>query len=49
LRLKVKPQPGGGTPFMESLAFYFPAADSERALLNLQWGETIVQVALAVK
>ena len=49
LRLKVKPQPGGGAPFMESLAFYFPAADAERALLNLQWGQTIVQVPLAVK
>jgi len=31
LRLKVKPQAG---PFLESLAFYFPAADAERALLN---------------
>ena len=47
LRLKLKPQPGG--PFMESLAFYFPAADAERALLNLHWGETIVQLPLAVK
>jgi hypothetical protein len=50
LRLKVKPQPGGGGgPFMESLAFYFPAADANRALLNLHWGETIVQVSLTVK
>ncbi len=48
LRLTVKPQAGGG-PFMESLAFYFPAADRDRALLNLHWGETIVQVPLAVK
>jgi hypothetical protein len=47
LRLKVKPQPEGN-PFMESLAFYFPAADRDRALLNLHWGETIVQVPLAV-
>ena len=47
VRLTVKPQPGG--PFMESLAFYFPAADADRALLNLHWGETIVQVPLAVK
>ncbi|HXL34930.1 MAG TPA: DUF2911 domain-containing protein [Gemmatimonadales bacterium] len=46
LRLKVKPQAGGG-PFMESLAFYFPAADRDRALLNLHWGETIVQVVLS--
>ncbi len=49
LRLKVKPQPGGGALFMESLAFYFPAADADRALLNLHWGETIVQVSVAVK
>ena len=46
LRLKLKPQAG---PFMESLAFYFPAAEGDRALLNLHWGETIVQVSLAVK
>jgi len=46
LRLKVKPQAGGG-PFMESLAFYFPAADRDRALLNLHWGDTIVQVVLS--
>ena len=46
LRLKVKPQAG---PFIESLAFYFPAADAERALLNLHWGETIVQLSLTVK
>jgi len=38
-----------GGLFLESLAFYFPAADAERALLNLRWGETIVQVPLAVK
>ena len=46
MRLKVKP---GGGAFMESLAFYFPTADADRALLNLHWGETIVQVPLAVK
>ena len=44
LRITVKPQAG---PFMEALAFYFPAADAERALLNLHWGETVVQVPLA--
>ncbi|PYO41307.1 MAG: hypothetical protein DMD33_14620 [Gemmatimonadetes bacterium] len=43
LRLKVKPQAG---PFMETLAFYFPSANADRALLNLQWGETIVQVQI---
>ena len=45
LRITVQPQAG---PFMEALAFYFPAADAERALLNLHWGETVVQVPLAV-
>ena len=45
LRITVNPQAG---PFMEALAFYFPAADAERALLNLHWGETVVQVTLAV-
>jgi hypothetical protein len=44
LRITVKPQAG---PFMDALAFYFPAADAERALLNLHWGETVVQVTLA--
>jgi len=44
LRVAVKPQAG---PFMEALAFYFPAADADRALLNLHWGETVVQVPLA--
>jgi len=44
LRITVKPQAG---PFMEALVFYFPAADAERALLNLHWGETVVQVTLA--
>lgn len=43
LRLTVKPQSG---PFMETLAFYFPSANADRALLNLQWGETIVQVPI---
>jgi hypothetical protein len=46
LRLKVKPQAG---PFLEALAFYFPAVTADRALLNLHWGETIVQVSLALK
>src|SRR5437764_416635 len=46
LRVTLKPQAG---PFMEALAFYFPAADADRALLNLHWGETVVQVPLAVR
>ena len=44
LRVTVKPQAG---QFMEALAFYFPAADADRAVLNLHWGETVVPVPLA--
>ncbi len=36
-------------PFLETLAFYFPAADAERALLNLHWGETIVQIPITAR
>jgi hypothetical protein len=43
LRVKIKPQTGA---YLETLAFYFPSADAQRALLNLHWGETIVQVPL---
>lgn len=43
LRIRVKPQTG---PFVESLAFSFPSANADRALLDLQWGETIVQVPI---
>ena len=43
LRLTVKPQSG---PYFETLAFYFPAADANRALLTLHWGETLVQVPI---
>jgi hypothetical protein len=44
LRVTLKPQAG---PFMEALAFYFPAADADQALLYLHWGETVVPVPLA--
>jgi hypothetical protein len=46
LRVKLRPQAG---PFLETLAFYFPAVTAERALLNLHWGETIVQMAIAAQ
>jgi hypothetical protein len=46
LRVTLKPQAG---PFMEALAFYFPAADADQALLDLHWGETVVQIPLAVR
>ncbi len=40
-----QPQPQAAPDF-ETLAFYFPAADAQRALLNLHWGETLVQVPI---
>ncbi|HYK82318.1 MAG TPA: DUF2911 domain-containing protein [Gemmatimonadales bacterium] len=46
LRIKLKPSRG---PFMETLAFYFPTVEPDRALLNLHWGETIVQIPIALK
>jgi hypothetical protein len=46
LRLKLKPERG---PFVETLAFYFPAVEADRALLYLHWGETIVPIPIAVK
>jgi hypothetical protein len=46
LRIKVRPQAG---PFFETLAFYFPAVAADSALLNLQWGETIVQIPIAAR
>ncbi len=46
LRLKVTPQAGPG---LETLAFYFPSVETDHALLNLHWGETIVQIHIDVK
>ena len=46
LRVKLKPERG---PFVETLAFYFPVAIADRALLQLHWGETIVPIPIAVK
>ncbi len=43
LRIRLKPQAG---PYFETLAFYFPAADADRALLTLHWGETLVQMPI---
>lgn len=46
LRVRLKPQAG---PFFETLAFYFPAVEADRALLNFHWGETIVQIPIALE
>ncbi len=46
LRVKLKPEHG---PFVETLAFYFPAVEADRALLQLHWGETVVAIPITVK
>jgi Protein of unknown function (DUF2911) len=43
--LRVQATPHAG-PHMETLAFYFPLADSSRAELDLHWGETIVPLMI---
>jgi hypothetical protein len=46
LRLDVSPE---SAPHMESLGFYFPAADSASAVLALHWGETRITVPIAAR
>jgi len=46
LRITLKPVAG---PFFETLAFYFPTVGADRALLDLHWGETIVEIPISVK
>lgn len=46
LRITLKPVAG---PFVETLAFYFPTVGTDRALLHLHWGETIVPIPISVK
>jgi hypothetical protein len=43
LRLRVRPR---SASHMESLAFYFPVADTDSAELVLHWGETLVPLSL---
>jgi len=43
--LRVTATPHSG-PHMETLAFYFPVADSTRAELDLHWGETVVPLSI---
>lgn len=43
LRIKLKPEKG---PFVETLAFYFPMAKPDSAVLAFHWGETIVRVPI---
>jgi hypothetical protein len=46
LRITLKPTAG---PFFETLAFYFPTVGIDRALLDLHWGETIIEIPISVK
>jgi hypothetical protein len=43
LRLRIRPRTGS---HMESLAFYFPMADTDSATLVLHWGETMVPISV---
>lgn len=46
LRITLKPEAG---PYFETLAFYFPVATADHAILNLHWGETIVPIPITPK
>jgi hypothetical protein len=43
LRITAEPQ---AADHMESLAFYFPVATPDSAVLNLHWGETVVPIPI---
>ena len=45
VRFTVAPQKG---PHMEVLTFYFPLVTKEGATLHMQWGETVIPLALAI-
>jgi len=44
LRVSVSPMTG---PFEETLAFEFPMADADHAILALHWGTTIIQIPIS--
>lgn len=46
LRLLVTPVSG---PHWESLGFYFPFSEVDRATLHLHWGETVIPLALRLQ
>ncbi len=33
---------------METLAFYFPVVESDSAVLNLHWGDTMAPIPIAL-
>jgi hypothetical protein len=47
LRVKVKPRESAD--HMESLGFYFPMVDADSAVLVMQWGTTIVPMAIKAR
>lgn len=46
LRLRIRPETG---PHWESLGFYFPFSEVDRATLHLHWGETVIPLALRLQ
>lgn len=46
LRFKAKPEAG---PFLETLVFYFPVVEADRAVVNLAWGETRVPIPITLR
>lgn len=45
LRIRVPARQGS---HMETLAFYFPVVEGERAVLHLHWGTTVVPLSISV-
>lgn len=46
LRVQTKPTTG---PSMETLGFYFPLVDADSAVLDIQWGTTVLPLRLRAK
>ncbi len=46
LRLRVRPVTA---PHMETMAFYFPVAAEDSAVLNFHWGETVVAIPIRLQ
>lgn len=45
LRFTIRPR---SAPHMETLAFYFPSVDGRDGVLALHWGETLLEIPVAV-
>lgn len=46
LRIAVNPAVG---PYIETLAYDFPTADSSRAIMQLRWGTTVLEIPIVVQ